>query len=490
MPGTAWGLIAALGMLVAAPAILRVIGLLDSSDGSRLPLFSSLSAWSKSGNTWKLVVAGIVFLLQIVGLLPLLVFVAGVVGAIFGILFGAIRLLHLRFWPFSFLLAKYDKLVHGISPEDTSPVEPPPPVREVAPLPGLDETAFLQRLDTAWHRLQDAWCAQDLRPVATLLTDGLAAKLGAQLAIQVRAGYRDRLDGKKILSSSIQDTEPGTVYSTVTVRIEATAEDHDIDLRSGEVLEGRSVSGRFVEYWTFLKAHDAAPPSRGLLEGNCPCCGVSLTPEAPATCLSCGSWIRSGKHDWILSEITQDMARGDTSPEGVLSPLADGDPDISRQAIEDTASWAYWRLVRAWNENRTDLAPAAATDPLLQEFQDRIHAVSPGRLLDPIVSSVVLAKAWKEEARDVVEVRVRWNPGPSMKGSRGDIQLPTLRLSRPAGSRTKLGTALTAGHCPSCGGPETDPTAVACAWCASPIGSSSRSWKVFAVEGSENFSGL
>jgi hypothetical protein len=342
---------------------------------------------------------------------------------------------------------------------------------------------------TAWDRLQEAWCAQDLAPVASLMTDGLAAKLDAQLATQKRAGYRDRLDARRILSSSIEACEAGDPFSSLTVRIEATAEDHDIDLKTGEAIAGRTVKGRFVEHWTFLRTGSATDPAKGLLEGSCPCCGVGLAQDAPAACPQCGNWIRSGGHDWLLSEITQD-GPSNGSPAGSLDALRDTDPALSRQALEDHASWSFWRLVRAWNEGRPDLAPAAAEGPFLKEFVERIPSTFDGQPLDPVVSAVDLLSTRRQPDSETAMVRLRWNPGPGMEGNRNTVHSPTLVLGRPVGSTTRVETALTAGHCPSCGGAESNPFAVTCSWCGAPAGSASTGWKIVGVEDSGHTSGL
>lgn len=484
-----FGILAAAGIGLILPALVRAVEHALSRGSSAHRASGFLSSWMGVPSVrirWG--AAGFVFVLQMAGFLPLLVFFAGVVGVFAWALAWGIERFDIRSGPLYEFRRSYSPFLLGTTPPPPSSTSPPPAVPRES-IPGFDADRFLQRVGTGWDRLQEAWCAQDLGPVASLMTDGLAAKLDAQLATQKRAGYRDRLDNRRILSKSVETCEVGDPFSAVTVRIEATADDHDIDLHTGEAIAGRTISGRFVEHWTFLRAGSATDPAKGLLEGSCPCCGAGLSLEAPASCPQCGSWIRGGAHDWLLSEITQDgPSTGSPSPS--LDGLRAFDPAISRQALEDRASWAFWRLVRAWNEGRPDLANAAATAPFLTEYVNRVPSTYSGRFLDPVVSAVELVSASRTGEGDEAMVRLRWNPGPGMEGNRQTIHGPTLRLRRPAGSTTRLETSLAAGHCPSCGGAESNPFAVACSWCGTPSGSASLDWKIAAVEGSGHESGL
>jgi len=484
-----FGVVAAAGFGLALPALLRwadraLAGRRDTTDSEGL--FSWILAAHGQRIRWGSM--GAVLLLQMMGMLPLLVFFAGIAGAAAWLVGQGVERLDIRSGPLYEFRRWYVPLFHGVS-------APPPESRTgsrataaVAPA-DFEPGPFLARVAAGWERLQDAWCAQDLGPVASLTTDGLAAKLDAQIATQKRAGYRDLLEGRRILSSSVEGWEEEETYQTVTVRIEACAEDHDVDLGTGRRIEGRTVSGRFVEHWTFLRTRGATSPAKGLLEGSCPCCGAELSPTAPAACPRCGSWIRSGHHDWLLSEITQDGPSGG-APSGVVEPLRASDPAISRQTLEDQASWNFWRLVRAWNEARPDLVPAAADGAFQTDFVNKIPSTFGGRSLDPVVSSVDLLETRRDDQGDEAVVRVRWNPGPGMEGDRAVRHSPVLRMRRPSGSSTRAETALAAGHCPSCGGPEDNPFAIACSWCGAPSGSASKGWKIVAVSDSGDPSGL
>ncbi len=297
LSAAAFGVFAAAGIALALPALLRLgdraLAGRHGHDDSSGFLSSLLDA---HGVRIRWGAFGMVFLLQMTGFLPLLVFLAGIAGTGAWGLAWAIERLDIRRGPLYEFRRGYSPLLLGIRPPpprhggEAQPEAPPPIANFVA-------DTFLPRVSTGWDRLQEAWCAQDLGPVASLMTDGLAAKLDAQLSTQKRAGYRDRLDKRRILSTTIGACEAGDPFSTVTVRIEASAEDHDIDLKTGEAIAGRTVKGSFVEHWTFLRTGAAIDPAKGLLEGSCPCCGVGLALDAPAACPQCGNWIRSGGHD-------------------------------------------------------------------------------------------------------------------------------------------------------------------------------------------------
>lgn len=370
------------------------------------------------------------------------------------------------------------------------------------------DPALPERAAAAWPRLQAAWAEQDLDPVRLFLSDGLQARTAMQLQALRRRGVRNRLEDGAVVGCRLVEEDAGEAWTAATVEIEAEGRDVDLDLATGAPRRSGSRE-LFREYWTFLRRSGGAARAVGLLEGNCPSCGAPIPRSASVKCPHCGNAVRSGEHDWVLAEISQEGAwrRGNGAARELERRLRATDPAFSVQVLEDQASTAFWALVRTIQEgNRSGLArhlaPAlAASIPIPRH--ENLH-------LEPAVGSVELESSQESDGRVRATIAIRWQTGlhsrvPSdlpaglgnltdgilgavrtMGASLGNTpdpgaqqdRLTRLVLERPAGAVTPAGSALASSHCPSCGGPEPTGETTVCPWCGAPTAPRPEEWSV------------
>ena len=118
----------------------------------------------------------------------------------------------------------------------------------------FDEPAFLARVDTAFRKIQDAWCGQDLSAVRQFISDGIYERFSLQFREQRELKYRNQLDDLKVSEMRLEQALPGNVFDTVTVSIAASAVDYNVSLVDGRRLDGATGENPFVEYLVVLAA--------------------------------------------------------------------------------------------------------------------------------------------------------------------------------------------------------------------------------------------
>jgi tellurite resistance protein len=225
----------------------------------------------------------------------------------------------------------------------------------------------------------------------------------------------------------------------------------------------------------------------GLVEGNCPNCGAPIRRSAWAKCESCGSLLRSGRHDWVLVEITQESEWSPYLPRELpgLRPLRDRDPELSVQVLEDRASVLFWRWMAALRTGDADALRGHARDECVAAVASAIVAEPDGRRTWPGecgVGRVSTLGFLAEDAHDVALAVVRWSGtrfeqrpgGRPVRGPTIPVQTALLVLERARGATSRLDEGFSSAHCPSCGAPESRVGTGACEHCGASRATPSR----------------
>lgn len=316
-----------------------------------------------------------------------------------------------------------------------------------------------------------------------------------QLQEQRDLGCRDQMEQLAVLELDLQQLELGPRFQVAHVRVEAEARDFRVDLHSGEPLEpGPHPLERFVEYWSLLRRDGArSVEAPGLLEQRCPNCGASIEGEGRvATCGSCEALLRSGEHDWVLAEITQEEAWRDPGERHGevpgLEPMRSRDPQLSVQALEDRASVAFFRLAAAWRLGDVTPVRKLALDRFCEELQQRLSGQERPRRFDgdcAVGAVELLAVAFGDDALDRAALQLSWTarpmeavPGASRPARGGEFtrRESLMVLARRSTVVTDLRHALTSTHCPGCDAPETSAAADACEHCGAVLNDGFHHW--------------
>ncbi len=350
--------------------------------------------------------------------------------------------------------------------------------------PAFDTAAFTARVERAFRKAQEAWCAQALEPLRVFVSDGVFERFSLQVAQQREEGWRQGMDGLRVESPVLQHVELGRHFETVTLRIAFEADIHRIALSSGKRIANSSLPrSHFEECWSFVRRRGARTRNaEGLIEGQCPGCGAPLNVNQSAKCASCGVLVRSGEHDWVLAEITQasEWRPEDERAAPGLESFERRDAGISVQMLEDRVSVAFWRWSEATRTRRVDPLVRAASAEFCEREAERLALPKAGSprvyLADRAVGAVRTLGLLPGESRDRAVVEVTWDGRFANVAADGAIKLDEQRvlrrtlfvLERPAGLVSKLGDAFATSSCTNCGAHDSGGLEPRCAYCGVP----------------------
>ncbi len=170
--------------------------------------------------------------------------------------------------------------------------------------------AFEGRAKTAFLALQDAWCKQKLDAGRAFMSPGAYFSWSAQLESMASEGRRNVMENLEVRAIQPVRVIHGRVFDDLTVRIMAAAADFEVD-QSGKVVFGDRSVRPFSEEWTFQRSVGAATSNKpGTLENTCPSCGAPVSLTQIGECRFCKAAVTSGKFDWVVSRIDQEVAAG------------------------------------------------------------------------------------------------------------------------------------------------------------------------------------
>jgi uncharacterized tellurite resistance protein B-like protein len=356
--------------------------------------------------------------------------------------------------------------------------------------PHFSSELFLQRVQAAFLRTQQAWSEQDLRSCRAFISDGVHERFDLYIRMQTNENIRNRMKNVEVVDCEIVCVTSDPHFDTMHVRITASAISYNEDLTTGKRVDTRSdvhpVS--FTEIWSFSRRPGAPThPDASILEGRCPSCGGPVEIVDRAKCSQCESIVNSGQYDWVLAEITQDeewVVPSLTQQLVGWAEISGRDPGLNFQHLEDRASVIFWRaLMAAYFEDHGYTAPVV--HPLLEgvpQLWDR----GSGRFWKTPAVGVVEIKSCQpatDDRYDRLMVLVRWSASPA----EGDRRRPKLLghqriyshvmvLARNVGSQSNAEQAFSSLHCQNCGAPIQIGEAAACGYCSAILNDGSQDW--------------
>ncbi len=171
--------------------------------------------------------------------------------------------------------------------------------------PNFDEHAFLDRAQTAFFKLQQAWTARDQDLARDVMSDALYERHKMQTDQLIAAHQIDVLENIVIGSARIVDVRAGMPFDSIVVAFTASMTDYTIDERTKAVVSGDRYQQTFTEYWTFIRRADAkSVVGSTALASTCPNCGAPLH-LSNGKCDYCGAYSRTSSADWVIDTIEQ-----------------------------------------------------------------------------------------------------------------------------------------------------------------------------------------
>ncbi len=352
--------------------------------------------------------------------------------------------------------------------------------------PNFEVAPFLDRIQKAFLRIQEAWSDQDMTSARAFISDGVHERFALYIEMQKAMGLRNIMSKVRVLKADIVHVESDRHFDTVHVSLRATAVDQDVTLGGGKIVKNRSGDAEeFVEVWSFLRRPGAKTQKKpGLIEGHCPNCGASLQIMDAAKCESCDSWVNSGEYDWVLAEITQacewKILHGEKGIPG-MAELKQRDPSLNVQFLEDRASVMFWRWqIAHWEPDAKSLNGVAEGD-FITAFKGRQNQVR-SLYRNSAVGAVEVLSIEAGRPDDKAHVLVKWSAehfhikeGEAV--SQGQILWHYIFvLRRSASAQTDARSGLRSLLCSNCGATPTQRSQPACEFCGTSFVDGSRQW--------------
>lgn len=171
--------------------------------------------------------------------------------------------------------------------------------------PNFNQQLFLDRAQTTFFALQNAWMQRNLEPARIYLSDGIYQRWKLQVDQMVAQHKRDVLENLVIGGCAIAQVAGDPNIDSITVRIDASAADYDVD-DTNKIVRGDRTPRPFTEYWTFVRSRAARTRSgEGAQITQCPNCGAPVQVNESGVCAYCKATVTSGQFGWVLDNITQ-----------------------------------------------------------------------------------------------------------------------------------------------------------------------------------------
>jgi hypothetical protein len=171
--------------------------------------------------------------------------------------------------------------------------------------PNFDERAFLDRAQTSFFKVQQAWAARNQDLARDCLSDALYERHKMQTDQLVANHQVDVLENIVIGNARIVKVEAGTAFDSITVAFTASMTDYTIDEATKKVVGGNQFQQTFTEYWTFIRRSDAkSTAGQTTLNATCSSCGAPLQLK-DGKCAYCGAFARTSSSDWVVDTIEQ-----------------------------------------------------------------------------------------------------------------------------------------------------------------------------------------
>ena len=171
--------------------------------------------------------------------------------------------------------------------------------------PGFDERSFLDRAQTAFFKIQQAWVARNQDLARDVMSDALYERHKMQTDQLIAAHQIDMCENIVIGHAKVVEVTAGTPYDTIVVAFTASMSDYTIDENTKQIVDGQRTPTTFTEFWSFIRRADAktAVGQTGLA-ATCPNCGAPLK-LTNGVCDYCSAPVRTASSEWVVDQIEQ-----------------------------------------------------------------------------------------------------------------------------------------------------------------------------------------
>ena len=362
--------------------------------------------------------------------------------------------------------------------------------------PDFSEKGFCARAKKAFRLIQNAWSNRDISKAEAFLADGTYEQFLIQLDFMKQEHILDVMENLEIKNTYILGFESDGNIDSIFLSITAEGKNYKVNDQTKKYIEGDKKVEEFTEVWTFIRRTGAKTLGKpGLIEGYCPNCGTPITIGRHTNCTSCGCLLRSGEHDWILSNITQtcEWVRNNNKLIPGVKKYMGFDAGFNVQHIEDRTAMMFWRKISADRQGDIASLRKVAVDKYCDTIKQSYSSSNGYDYLDncAIGSIRLLAvDADRNPKEDYIYVEILWNGLPKSSKDKNPSFASKLKnlfvskknknsvfvLKRKRGVMTDTKTGLCAAPCPNCGAMESNSSNNECEYCGAVMNDGNRDW--------------
>ncbi len=353
--------------------------------------------------------------------------------------------------------------------------------------PNITEASIVDRVRRMSDILREGWMGGDMRMSRAFMSDGCFSRFQVQLELMKTEGVRNVMGDTQVMFVTIEAVQASPPLDIVHVRFTAQARDATVPMQSTPQQIQAALSQTpvtpYTEIWSLVRRQGAVTKQGAENVGKaCPSCGApfDLGGGEVISCKYCKATVCSGEHDWVLTEITQLSEWHPNSANEVpgLDGLREVDLGVTRETIEDRASYLFWKWIESGRKQTAAPLRKASTNELIARGGDGANIAQGGRDIAVGGADVVLCDVAQGEKDDLVYVNVFWS-ARFAPGAEPFPRQSTLRLARKSGTSTKL--SMTQVVCPSCGGPLVETDDPKCSHCHCDVVATGQVWALDAV---------
>ena len=171
--------------------------------------------------------------------------------------------------------------------------------------PNFNQQVFLDRAQTTFFVLQNAWMARNLEPARIYLSDAIYQRWKLQVDQFIALHKRDVMEDLAVNGCAIAKVGGDPNFDSITVRFDAIAADYEVD-DANKIVSGDKVQRPFTEFWTFIRSRAVQTRAGETAQiTQCPNCGAPVQINESGTCAYCKATVTTGQFGWVLNTITQ-----------------------------------------------------------------------------------------------------------------------------------------------------------------------------------------
>jgi predicted lipid-binding transport protein (Tim44 family) len=167
----------------------------------------------------------------------------------------------------------------------------------------FDEVVFLAQVQRLFFAVLEAWTAREPALSQGVMGSVIWEEQKAQIDSYRTGGWRNVLDQLRLISAIVAGAQTDGNVDTLTVRINASSADYDVDA-GGQVIKGSTSPQSWTEDWIFQRPATLTTASPGTISSEqCPSCGARVTVDITTICPYCDAAVISGHFGWSLTRI-------------------------------------------------------------------------------------------------------------------------------------------------------------------------------------------